>query len=753
MSSNVEQSQTEPGQTQPGQTEPGQTEPGQTEPGQTEPGQTEPGQTEPGWIPDTLRERVEELAAKLVLGDTGGEQWAALLAGVRRQAETAGRADVARIAAESLAALSAVEDAEGRETLFSASIARMQQALAAGGADTSASPAPLAAAAASPAPPTGAGASPGPPGGAPAPPPPPLSLGEDPEMIGDFIFESRDHLTQVEIQMMTLEKEPGDSEAINTVFRGFHTIKGLAGFLDLNDIREVAHETETLLDLARNQKLRITPAVVDIVLAAADFLKVWLNRLEAALAGGATEPAPEKLALLERIRRGAAGEPAGVVSSLTEPSVTAPSITARAETVAERPAPPLRPETSLADGDAAERQGGGNRKTQGAETRSVKVDTAKLDFLVDMAGEMVIAQSMVRHHPELAALRSPAVLRNLAQLARITADLQKTAMSMRMVPVGGLFQKMSRLVRDLARKTGKQAEMDAIGGETELDRNVVEELADPLMHMVRNAADHGLEPPEERRAAGKDPTGRIRLRASHQAGHIVIEVGDDGRGLIREKLLAKARRTDLVEDGAGLSDSEVFNLIFHPGFSTAAEVTDVSGRGVGMDVVKKQIQKLRGRVDIESTPGRGTSFFMRLPLTLAMIDGLVVGVGGERYVLPIFSVREMLRATEEMVFTVENRQEMAMVRNNLLPVVRLYKRFGLVPRSELATESLLIVAEAAGKSFCLMVDELIGKQEVVIKSLGESLKDIPGVAGGAILGDGRVGLILDLEGVFRAGAR
>jgi two-component system chemotaxis sensor kinase CheA len=271
--------------------------------------------------------------------------------------------------------------------------------------------------------------------------------------------------------------------------------------------------------------------------------------------------------------------------------------------------------------------------------------------------------------------------------------------------------------------------------------------------MVRNAADHGLEPPEERRAAGKDPTGRIRLRASHQAGHIVIEIADDGRGLIREKLLAKARRTGLVEDGAGLSDSEVFNFIFHPGFSTAAQVTDVSGRGVGMDVVKKQIQKLRGRVDIESAPGRGTSFFMRLPLTLAMIDGLVVGVGGERYVLPIFSVREMLRATEEMVFTVENRQEMAMVRNHLLPVVRLYQRFGLAPRSELATESLLIVAEAAGKSFCLMVDELIGKQEVVIKSLGESLKDIPGVAGGAILGDGRVGLILDLEGVFRAGAR
>ena len=408
-----------------------------------------PGQTEPSWKPDSLRERVEELAAKLVLGDTGGEQWAALLAGVRQQAETAGRADVARIAAESLAALSSVADAEGRETLFSASIARMQQALSADGADPIAHDVPAA---------------------PPALPPPPLSLGEDPEMIGDFIFESRDHLTQVEIQMMTLEKDPGDSEAINTVFRGFHTIKGLAGFLDLGDIREVAHETETLLDLARNQKLRITPPVVDIVLAAADFLKIWLKRLEAALAGSAAEPPPEKGALLERIRRGAAAEPAedAATQVAAGPIVAEPIV--------------------AADGDPAERPSGGNRKTQGAdtraETRSVKVDTAKLDFLVDMAGEMVIAQSMVRHHPELAALRSPAVLRNLAQLARITGDLQKTAMSMRMVPVGGLFQKMSRLVRDLARKTGKQAEMDAIGGDTELDRNIVEELADPLMHMV-----------------------------------------------------------------------------------------------------------------------------------------------------------------------------------------------------------------------------------------------------------------------------
>ena len=699
-------------------------------------------------MPDVLSERVEELATRFVLGDTDGEQWAALLAGVRQQAETAGRPDVARIAAESLEGLPEAMDAGGLEAHFSASIARMQQALAEGGAEDVAPAASVSAL-------------------APLAPLAPLSLGEDPEMIGDFILESRDHLTQVEIQMMTLEKEPGDSEAINTVFRGFHTIKGLAGFLDLGDIREVAHETETLLDLARDQKLRITPAIVDIVLAAADFLKSWLKRLEAALAKNALGPVPEKMELLERIRCGALAEPEDVarvpeavvrtpeaVVRTPEAVVRVPADAAQKQSGASDTGNPEKAETPAAGGSGAERRNSEvDRRTQGTETRSVKVDTAKLDFLVDMAGEMVIAQSMVRHHPELAALRSPAVLRSLAQLARITGDLQKTAMSMRMVPVGGLFQKMSRLVRDLARKTSKLAEMEAVGGETELDRNVVEELADPLMHMVRNAADHGLEPPEERQAVGKDPIGRIRLRASHQAGYIVIEIADDGRGLIREKILDKARRTGLVEDGTSLTDSEVFNFIFHAGFSTAAKVTDVSGRGVGMDVVKKQIQKLRGHVNIESVPGKGTSFFLRLPLTLAMIDGLVVGVGDERYVLPIFSVREMLRPSAEMVFTVENRQEMAMVRNSLLPVVRLYRRFGVEPRSEVATESLLIVAEAAGKNFCLMVDELIGKQEVVIKSLGETLKDIPGVAGGAILGDGRVGLILDLEGIFRGGTK
>ncbi|HEY2471460.1 MAG TPA: chemotaxis protein CheA [Terracidiphilus sp.] len=691
--------------------------------------------------PETLSTRVENAALELVPGNLDNERRLALLREIRDEAELAGRPDVARIIDDRLQVADKTTGAAAVDSLLSDCITRIQQVICNAAVQPACCPTYS-----DPTPPT----------------PTSVPLGEDRELLGDFILEPRDHLTQVELQMITLEKDPGEPEAINTVFRAFHTIKGLAGFLDLDDIRELAHETETLLDLVRNHKLIISPAIVDLVLAAADFLKASLLRLEQRLAGVEVGLAPEKQLLLSRINRAS--------SDATEAPAPLPE-TQKDSSTAIDPEPPgmltnewpnperrtnedRRAQTTEPSGLAGpERRSGEERRGHEAEAHFVKVDTAKLDYLVDMAGEMVIAESMVRHHPELAALHSPAVLRSLAQLARITSDLQKTAMSMRMVPVGGLFQKMNRLIRDLARKTGKRAELEIIGADTELDRNVVEELADPLMHMVRNAVDHGLETEQERLAAGKDPVGRVRLRASHQAGHIVIEIADDGRGLDRQRILDKARRMGLLEETSSLTESEIFDLIFHPGFSTATAITDVSGRGVGMDVVNKKIQKLRGHVEIESTPGRGTSFFLRMPLTRAIIDGLVVGVGRERYVLPIFSVREMLRPSDEMVFTVEGRQEMALVRNNLLPMVRLYKRFGVQPRSTIPTESLLIVAEAAGRSFCLMVDDLIGKQEVVIKTLGESIKDIPGVAGGAILGDGRIALILDLDGVFRGGAK
>ncbi len=376
------------------------------------------------------------------------------------------------------------------------------------------------------------------------------------------------------------------------------------------------------------------------------------------------------------------------------------------------------------------------------------MDTGKLDYLVEMVGELVIAQSLIQHDPDIAALHSARLTRNLGQLTRITADVQRVAMAMRMIPVGQLFGRMVGLVRDLARKSGKQANLELSGEDTELDRNMVEELADPLMHMIRNAVDHGAEPPEARVACGKSPIARIDLKAYHKGGFINIEISDDGRGLVREKILAKAQQRGLVSGGEHLSDQEVFSFIFEPGFSTAEKITDVSGRGVGMDVVRKQIVKLRGRIDIASRPGHGSTFIIKLPLTMAIIEGLVVAVGAQRYIVPIFTVKEMFRPAPGSITSIPDGGEMVLVRGSLLPILRLHRRFGVVPTSEEASEGVLIVVETARKTFCIQVDELIGKQEVVIKSLGETFKDVTGVAGGSILGDGRVGLILDVEGLF-----
>ncbi|MBZ5600847.1 MAG: chemotaxis protein CheA [Acidobacteriia bacterium] len=542
-------------------------------------------------------------------------------------------------------------------------------------------------------------------------------LAADPELINDFIVESREHLAAVELHLLALDQDAANAESLHAIFRGFHTIKGLAGFLGLDAIQEVAHEVETLLDLARNGQISVSSEHVDVILTSKDYLQRWLAELAEMSATGKAPSASANDDLLASIRR--------MGQKSEEPVAPALAALSQAQDPERAPA-----------------------SDQHSETRSIKVDTQKLDYLVDMVGEMVIAQSLVEHDPDLSLQGKPRLSRNLAQLARITGEVQRTAMAMRMIPIRQLFRKMSRLVRDLSRKTGKQIDLELQGEDTELDRNIVEELADPLMHMVRNAVDHGIETPEERAATGKNPAARLLLKAGHQAGHILLQVTDDGRGLNPEKILRKAAERGLVDEFVQLSESEVFNLIFAPGFSTAEQVTSVSGRGVGMDVVKKQIMKLRGKIEIQSTLGQGASFFLKVPLTLAIIDGLLVGVGGESYVVPIFAVREMFRPTGDALSTVENRDEMVMVRGSLLPVVRLHRRFGIRPRSENLAESVLIVTEAQGKRFCLVVDELIGKQEVVIKSLGESLRSIRGVAGGAILGDGRVGLILDPEGLF-----
>ncbi len=595
------------------------------------------------------------------------------------------------------------------------------------------------------------------------------SLAQDPELVSEFIVESQEHLRAIEGHLLAIEGGEASGDAVHAIFRGFHTIKGLAGFLEFEAIQKVAHEVETLLDGARNGELVLSAGVIDVVLESADFLRQWLGGLQHSVQGGNQPVGPDPAALISRVQACVAGpdheecevpsQPVGRVELPAEPGpapIDQPAAAAdRAVPVPDAPAAlamlsnaaPATEHPDVAPSPRPEAAETG----RAAEARAVKVDTGKLDHLVDMVGEMVIAQSMIQHDPELQSVNRPRLLRNLTQLARITDEVQKTAMAMRMMPVEHLFQRMRRVVRDLARKTGKEVEMEITGGETELDRNLVEELSDPLMHMVRNAVDHGIEEPEERSRRGKPATGRLRLKASHKSGYIVIEVGDDGNGLDRRRILEKAIKNGLVPEGEELSDDRIYNLIFEPGFSTAAAVTSVSGRGVGMDVVRRHVQKLRGRIEIQSVPGEGSTFFLKLPLTLAILDGLIVGVGKERYIIPLFAVREMLRPEPGSVYTVQNKGEIAMIRGQLLPLVRLHRRFGITPRSEDPTETLLIVAEADNRAFCLMVDELIGKQEVVIKNLGGAmLRNVPGIAGGAILGDGRVGLILDLDRVFEA---
>ncbi|MGA2269939.1 MAG: chemotaxis protein CheA [Bryobacteraceae bacterium] len=674
-------------------------------------------------MPD-LRERIDELATRLVLGGVSSDL-AADLARLSEMAGGTGCPETARVAAE--LAKKTRAGAKGKkkaafEDLVRDGIAQLQQVLENEARQT-----------ASPVREPGQG----------EPKPLPVnSLAQDPELVGDFILESREHLASIESRMLVLEQNPADMEAIHSVFRGFHTIKGLAGFLEFPIIQEVAHEVETLLDLARNSKLAITPAVVDAVLASADCLKQAIDAVEASMAGKTPAAIGDYRHLLSRMRELMAGEPEERECRALEPALTEPSQV------------PASKEGKPGASPAAPRQpAGANTPGKAADTFSVRVDTGKLDYLMDMVGEMVIAQSLVRNNSNLVSIQDPRLQGDLSQLVRITGEVQRTTMSMRMLPIGQLFQRTARFVRDLSRKAEKRVELETSGGDTELDKTIAEELADPLMHMVRNAIDHGVEPPDVRAAAGKNPTARVRLAAYRQGGQIVVEISDDGRGLDREKILKKAREKGLIEDGAQLSENEICRLIFEPGFSTADRVTEVSGRGVGMDVVRKHVQKLRGRIDVQSKAGQGATFFLRLPLTLAIIEGLVVVVGSTRYIVPILSVREMFRPTAEALSTIQGRDEMALVRGRLLPVVRLYRRLGVRPRSEDPCDGLLVVAEWEGGQFCVLVDDLVGKQEVVIKSLGASLKNIAGIAGGAILGDGRVGLILDMEGVFRGPSR
>lgn len=581
----------------------------------------------------------------------------------------------------------------------------------------------------------------------------------DAELLREFLNESAEHLQNIEQGVLVLEDNPTDADTLNSIFRAFHTFKGGSGILNLTVIQTLAHQLESLLEEARSGRLAITSPVIELVLEGGDTLKKFTEEIEARFSGGKPPGAilVPTLHLLARIRAILEGKPEPAAATTPVPTSFSSDAHLEAETAQEISAASLlaRNDAALpAPGVAAPapvRAGASAvpvnpvdaRPVKAGAAAAVKVDTNKLDSLVDLVGELVIAQSLVVQNPALVEVANEQLTRSLAQLSRITRELQRTAMSLRMMPIRATFQKMNRLVRDTAAKMGKDIEFILEGEETELDRTIVEEIGDPLVHMIRNAIDHGIEMPAVRAKRGKPAQGTIWLRAFYQGGNIVIEIKDNGNGLDPQRLLKKAIEKGIVRPDANPSESEIFGFIFAAGFSTAEAVTDLSGRGVGMDVVRRNIEKLRGKVEIQSTLGAGSTFSIYLPLTLAIIDGLILSVGGQRYILPTLSVCESFRPTAGMISTIHGRGEMLSVRGRLCPILRLHDYFNVKPVSDDPTQCIAVVVEAGKDSRCLLVDQLLGKQEVVIKSLGETFKRNPMLAGAAILGDGRVGLILD----------
>ncbi|MEX0670034.1 MAG: chemotaxis protein CheA [Pirellulales bacterium] len=575
-----------------------------------------------------------------------------------------------------------------------------------------------------------------------------LPEGFDDEMTELFCAESQDLLQAVEQGVLVLERNPADAASIDVVFRVFHTFKGNAGVLKLVVLQRLTHELESVLDAARRGKLVLGREAIDLILTGADVLRRYVAEILAQLAGhdrgrSIPLPIPDLIARVQRLLSDRAAAPAAAVKPAT--STLAPAVAAASAPAAAPPSQPAAPALPVTTPPAAA------LVTPVAAPGSVRVDTLKLDGLIDLVGELVVAQSLVVQSPELTAVGSAELTRCLGQLRGITSDLQRTAMSLRMVPIGGTFRRMARLVRDLAVECGKEIDLRLEGEETELDRTLVEELADPLVHMIRNSADHGIELPAARVAAGKPATGTITLRAFHQGGFIVIKIEDDGRGLPADRIRAKAVERGLVQPDELLERADILDLIFRPGFSTAEQITGLSGRGVGMDVVRRGIEGIRGKVDVSSVEGRGTTFTLSVPLTLAIIDGLIVGVGDQRYIVPTLSVRESFRLMPGLVTTIQGRGEVVEVRGRLTPILRLGRFLGdpgaVAPAA--GSEGIVVVVESGQDCRCLLVDDLLGKQEVVIKSLGDMFRGRTAFAGAAILGDGRVGLILDVNALVK----
>ena len=588
---------------------------------------------------------------------------------------------------------------------------------------------------------------------------------------GVFIEESHEHLNDIERLLMALNIVQPDLEDLNSIFRAAHSIKGGSGIFGFDALTSVTHVMENLFDKARQRQFTFSTLVIDELLKAVDVLRSLLNGYSEA--AEPDWPAVQQLteqveSLLHPEQPDDAGfgffdealsndEPDEGFGFFKQPVLVndnegfgffddEPAAEATLPPSGpEQPAAELPPEVTKAKPvEKSTAKATVATKTESIESSSIRVDISKVDSLVNLAGELVITQSMLNllgaevEGPVAERLQSA-----LAELERNTRELQESVMSIRMLPLSFVFNRFPRVVRDLSTKLHKQVELVIEGGQTEIDKSLIERLVDPLTHLVRNSLDHGIEVPAVRQERGKAEMGTLTLRAEQKGGNILISVIDDGGGLNRERILAKAAEKG-IELPEQPSEQQVWQLIMAAGFSTAAEVTDVSGRGVGMDVVRRNIESMGGRIEIESTQGVGSVFQIRLPLTLAILDGMSVAVADQLFIIPLVCIIESVQPSKAQLKNIGN-QQMLQLRDAYWPIVRLHEVMTVDGARQQANEAILVLIETSKTRFALLVDDLIGQQQVVIKSLEQHYRRVPGISGATIMGDGSVALILDVE--------
>ena len=574
------------------------------------------------------------------------------------------------------------------------------------------------------------------------------------EVLVEFLTETAESLIVVDAELLKLEQDPENKDVLSHIFRLVHTIKGTCGFIGLPRLEKVAHASENMLGRFRDGALDVTPAAVTLILESLDRIKEILTQIESTEA----EPEGDDSELIGRLEQAAAGQLEEAGETEPELSGTEGSVEDQSPEAIEGDTPSEISVREYSQETASRAVEPSAKKTKSDEpliaNQSLRVNVDVIESLMTMVSELVLTRNqlleMVRHHND-SEFKVP-----LQRLSNVTAELQDGVMKTRMQPIGNAWQKLPRIVRDLAGELGKKISLQLHGAETELDRQVLELIKDPLTHMIRNSADHGIETPAERRAAGKPENGVITLRAYHEGGHIIIEVSDDGKGLPTERIKAKALANGIVSEAdiARMSEARVQQLIFHPGLSTASQVTKVSGRGVGMDVVRSNIELIGGAIDLKSIEGEGTVFTIKIPLTLAIVSALIVGVKGMRFAIPQICVVELVRVAKGTEAQIEriNSTPVLRLRDRLLPLVRLVEilKLEVEPPAELQTEAFIVVAQAGGRIFGIVVDSVFDTGEIVVKPVSPLLREIPMFSGNTILGDGSVIMIIDPNGVATA---